>query len=174
MAGVNVAYLITVKTVRRVCRSIKQPNTQALHINCKTVGVKTIQIEIFSVAHEFIKHVDQLPHKLFAENDTSRVTSDLDETLGSVRTILAERKSEDTWHATCSGKRKLFDWSPRVAFHPSLTRREYFASSPIFRWNLRLLAIWEKDEILHDVFSTTKSQFNTSRVRSFLRNLTVI
>ena len=110
MAGVNVAYLITVKTVRRVCRSIKQPHTQALvTINCKTVGVKTIQIEIFSVAHEFIKHVDQLRHTLFAENDTSRVTSDLDETLGSVRTILAERESEDTWHATCSGKRKLFD-----------------------------------------------------------------
>lgn len=82
MAGVNVAYLITVKTVRRVCRSIKQPHTQAL--------VK------FSVAHEFIKHVDQSRHTLFAENDTSRVTSHLDETLGSVRTILAERESEDT------------------------------------------------------------------------------
>lgn len=34
----------------------------------------------------------------------------------------------------------------------------------------RLLAIWEKDEILHDVFSTTKSQFNTSRVRCLYYN----
>ena len=71
---------ITVKIVGRVCRSITQPHTQALvTINCKTVGVKTIQIQIFSVAHEFIKHVDQLRRTLFAENDTPG-TSDLDET----------------------------------------------------------------------------------------------
>lgn len=81
MTCVNVADLITVKIVGRVCRSITQPHTQALvTINCRTVGVKTIQIQIFSVAHEFIKHVDQSRRTLFAENCTVRGTSDLDET----------------------------------------------------------------------------------------------